>query len=119
MPWRPHPKNASADVHAGPWATCDDCGFIWNLPKLGWQFQWAGTSLINQRLLKCPRCLDEPQEQLRVVVLPPDPDPVINARPERYSIDEGLMPLTTESTQTGDPGSVIRDENGNYIGVEP
>jgi hypothetical protein len=61
-----------------------------------------------------------PQEQLRAIKLPPDPDPIINARPEPYTVDEGLMPLTTESAYPGDPGQVLRDPaTGQYIGVEP
>jgi hypothetical protein len=120
---RPHPKYASSDVHAGPWATCDDCGFIWNLPRFQNQREWGGFSLINKFTLVCPKCLDVPNEQLRTLILPPDPDPVIFARPEQYSVDEGLMPLTTEPGGNPGPveatGSVLRDSNGNYIGVEP
>jgi hypothetical protein len=98
MGWRPHPKDAEVDAdHPVPWATCDSCGFIWNHPRLAWQHQWAGTGLINLRQLKCPRCLDEPQEQLRVIVLPPDPDPLFNARPEQYAIDEGFIAAFTAS----------------------
>jgi len=74
--------------------------------------------MINKHLLKCPYCLDEPQPQLRAIIIPPDPDPVYNARPEQYSVDEGPMPLTTEGARTGDPGSVIRREDGTYIGVD-
>jgi len=75
--------------------------------------------MINKRLLKCPYCLDEPQPQLRTIIIPPDPDPVYEARPEQYSVDEGLMPLVTEPAYPGDPGQVIRGEDGRYIGVDP
>jgi len=30
-------------------------------------------------------CLDKPQIQLRTIIIPPDPLPVINPRPEFYS----------------------------------
>ncbi len=116
---RPHPKYASSDIHQGAWATCDGCGMIWNHPQLDWQREWAGLQIINKRTLVCPRCLDVPNEAIRTIILPPDPDPVLNARPEQYSVDEGLMPLTTEPTRTGDPGSVIRDDKGKAIGIEP
>lgn len=119
MSWRPHPKNSSADPHDGPWATCDGCGFITNLPRLAFNYEWAGFSLVNRRTLVCPKCNDIPNEQLRTIVLPQDPDPVINARPEQYDVDEGLMPLVTDPAYPGDSGQVVRDENGNYIGVEP
>jgi len=75
--------------------------------------------MVNKNLLKCPHCYDEPNPQLRAIVIPADPDPVYNARPEQYSVDEGLMPLVTDPAYPGDPGQVIRDENGKYIGVDP
>lgn len=119
MSWRQHPKNASSDVHQGPWATCDGCGMITNLPRLSYNYEWAGFSIVNKRTLVCYKCVDVPNEQLRTLILPADPDPVINARPEQYSVDEGLMPLMTEPAYPGDPGRVLRDDKGNYIGVEP
>lgn len=63
---------------------CDRCGALYNLNALQWQFEWAGTKLQNLRLLVCKSCLDVPQEQLRTIVLPPDPVPVMNPRPEPY-----------------------------------
>lgn len=42
----------------------------------------------NLRLLVCDTCYDTPQEQLRAIVLPPDPTPVINARVENFLTDE-------------------------------
>jgi len=39
------------------------------------------------RLLVCRRCLDKPQIQLRTIVIPPDPLPVINPRPEFYAVE--------------------------------
>ena len=86
---------------------------------LRYQHEWAGFVLVNKRTLVCPKCLDTPNETLRSLILPPDPLPVINARPEQYSIDEGPMPLTTEGARTGDPGSVIRDDTGHYLGQDP
>ena len=123
MSWRPHPFYASSDVHQGAWATCDGCGFIYNLPRLAYNYEWAGFSLVNKHTLVCPKCNDVPNEQLRTLILPADPDPIPNARPEQYSVDEGLMPLTTEPGGNPGPveatGSVLRDDKGNYIGVEP
>lgn len=102
------------------WATCDRCGWVGNLINLNFQYDWAGTRLINKRILVCDKCLDDPSEAARrTIVLPPDPPFIANTRPEQYAIDEGLMPLTTERAYPGDPGQVIRDENGDYIGVEP
>ena len=120
MAWRPHPKRAAVDpTNPRAWATCDRSGFIGNHQDLVTDYMWAGTQLIPSRFLMHPEYADEPNEQFRTIKLPPDPDPIINARPESYLIEEGLMPLTTETAYPGDPGQVIRDENGHYIGVEP
>jgi hypothetical protein len=101
MSWRPHPRNATSDPHDGPWARCDGCSFQWNLPKLGWQYDYAGFTIRNKYLLKCPYCLDEPQPQLRAIIIPADPDPIFNARPEQYAIDEGLVAAFTASIAPG------------------
>ncbi len=98
---RPHPKYASSDIHQGAWATCDSCGFVWHHPELSWQRQWAGLQIINLRTLVCPRCLDTPNEAIRTIILPPDPAPVLNARPEQYGVDEGLFASFTASIAPG------------------
>lgn len=63
-------------------AVCDRCGIWYNHYKLTWQYDWAGQSLVNKRILVCPTCLDRPQQQLRAIVLPADPVPIIQPRPE-------------------------------------
>lgn len=84
---RPHGR-ARADRHKPrAWGICDDCGGLFNKHELQWSYEWAGNRLVNQNALVCDRCLDTPQEQLRVIVLPADPTPIANPRPERYSID--------------------------------
>jgi hypothetical protein len=70
---------------------CDFCGFLYNLQNLRWQFEWIGPRLQNQRMLVCRTCNDKPQEQLRTIVLPPDPIPVFNARPENYVQDDNPL----------------------------
>ncbi len=69
-------------------AVCDRCGIWYNLDQLQWQYEWNATTLYNKRLLFCRSCLDDPQEQLRTIVLPPDPLPVLNARTENFTADE-------------------------------
>lgn len=109
MPWRPHPKHATVDpTNPRAWGTCDRSGFIFNHEDLEREYQWAGTTLQDQHILVGSPYSDVPSEFLRAIKLPPDPDPIINARPEPYSIDEGLMPLTTEPGYPGDPGQVVR-----------
>jgi hypothetical protein len=106
MPWRPH-----GHAHVNPdspraWATCDRCGFNFNHYMLQWQYQWGGFQLINQRILVCDTCLDKPAAFLRALVLPPDPPPLFNVRPENYAMDETDFRVTEEDdqriTETGD-----------------
>lgn len=69
-------------------AVCDRCGIWTQHVKLSWQFDWAGTSLVNKRLLVCQRCMDKPQQQLRAIILPADPVPIRNPRTESFIEDE-------------------------------
>lgn len=61
-------------------AICDRCGFRYNHINLRWQFDWRGASLQNLRLLVCNTCYDAPQEQLRAIVVPADPVPIVQPR---------------------------------------
>ena len=97
---RPRPRRAEVDSsRPKAWATCDRCGFILNHSKLHWQFDWRGAKTQNLRILVCETCLDIPQRQLGVNVLPPDPVPIMNARPEQYAIDE--QPVSVRTTVNG------------------
>lgn len=66
---------------------CDRCSLWYNHQNLKWQYDWAGASLINKRILVCDTCYDTPQNQLRAIVLPADPVPIINPRVEPYLWD--------------------------------
>lgn len=98
---RIHPRQAEvnpSDPRA--WGTCDRCGFVISHYKLSWQHEFAGTRLVNLRILVCSSCEDSPQRQLGTVILPPDPMPILNARPERYALDE--QPVSVRITTNGD-----------------
>ena len=69
-------------------AVCDRCALWYNHVDLKWQYDWAGASLINKRILVCDTCYDTPQEQLRAIIVPADPMPIINPRIEPYAWDE-------------------------------
>lgn len=103
---RPHGRARVDPSSPRAWGTCDRCGFNHNLENLTYQFQYAGTGLINTRLRVCSRCLDVPSEFLRTIVLPPDPLPVHDPRPEPYTIDETDYRVTedgdTRITEDGD-----------------
>lgn len=66
---------------------CDRCSLWYNHQNLRWQHDWAGASLINKRILVCDTCYDTPQNQLRAIVLPADPVPIVNPRVEPYLWD--------------------------------
>ncbi len=88
-------------------AICDRCALWYNHHQLKWQYDWAGASLINKRILVCDTCYDEPQNQLRAIVLPADPVPIVNPRVEPYAWDEidrrQLSGYNTVSPTTGIP----------------
>lgn len=69
-------------------AVCDRCGLWYNLETLQFQYEWAGTQLINIGTLVGHDCMDIPQVQLKTIIYPPDPEPVLNARVEPFSLDE-------------------------------
>lgn len=66
-------------------AICDRCGGRFNHVDLSFQYDWAGATMIKKNLLVCRSCLDRPQQQLRSIVLPGDPTPIMNPRPENYA----------------------------------
>lgn len=88
MAWRFKGRTEVDTDNPACFAICDRSGFRRNLKDLSWQMQWAGQALLNLRLLVRPESLDIPQEQLRTLILPPDPPPILNARPETFYIDE-------------------------------
>lgn len=95
---RPHPRRAQTDpTHPQAWGTSDRNGMINNQKNLQWQYEFAGTGLINKRILVSPDEYDVPNRQLGTIILPPDPVSILNSRPEPYAIDE----QTFRVTQTG------------------
>lgn len=87
-------------------AQCDRCGLIYSHSDLSWQYQWAGASLINKRILVCDTCNDVPQQQLRAIVVPADPVPIQNPRATDYVNAEQNTRTTqgnTVNAQTGIP----------------
>lgn len=97
---RPHPRRARTDpTSPRAWGTDDRSGFIGNHRDLCYQYEWRGTELINTRILVYQDQLDKPQRQLGTFILPPDPVPVMNARPEQYAIDE--YPVSTLADESG------------------
>jgi hypothetical protein len=67
---------------------------------LSWQFDWAGASLINKRILVCETCNDKPQNQLRAIVVPADPVPIQNPRTQDY------VAASTDQRQTSGQNTI-------------
>lgn len=99
MAWRPHGRARVDPSRPQGWATCDRCGFLRNLVDLQYQYQWAGTNLVNLQLKVCPTCLDVPAPFLRTIIIPPDPPPLVDPRPEPYALDEIDYRVTEDGEQ--------------------
>ncbi|HVX90656.1 MAG TPA: hypothetical protein VHC20_03390 [Candidatus Paceibacterota bacterium] len=86
----PLPKYARVNAQdPQAWGQCDRCGFWRNRADLVSQMAWAGTHLYDTGTLVCgDRCYDIPNEQLRTIILPPDPQPVLNARVPNLQYEE-------------------------------
>lgn len=107
-------------------AICDRCGFRYNWVDLSWQFDWRGAALQNLRILVCRDCLDKPQEQLRAIVIPADPTPIINARTQDFqlaSVDDFATSATvTYDSKTGlplPPQNTLVTQDGQNLTPQP
>lgn len=112
MPWRYHGRAQVDPINPHAFAICDRCGFLYNHVDLNWQFQWIGPQLQNLRILVCRTCMDDPQEQLRTIILPPDPLPIWNSRPPQRELLE-IDYLTAHN------GSRIIGQNSSFIVKQP
>ena len=84
----PHGRARVNPRHPEAFAVCDKCGFWYNKVNLRWQYDYRGKGLQNLRFLVCDPCYDNPQPQLKIFIIPPDPLPVMDARIEPFAIDE-------------------------------
>ncbi len=79
---------------------CDRCSNWFLHRTLSFQFDYAGTTLQNKRLLVCSRCLDIPQPQLRAITLPADPVPIQNPRVPNFDYMETNYRYTSAPPET-------------------
>ena len=114
---RKHPRRAQVDPsYPQGWATSDRNGAVGNLVNMRWQHEWAGSKLINRKILVHEDELDIPQRQLGApALLGPDPPPLFNARPEQYSIDE--YPVSTRTTMDGRIRVVMQYHGGSNVNL--
>jgi len=66
---------------------CDMCGFQYLRRDLHGEVRWMGRQLQPTGHLVCPTCWDIPNPTTRPIVLPADPPPVLNPRPEKHGPD--------------------------------
>lgn len=125
---RPHGHARVNPAYPQAFATCQRCGFWWNLVDLAWQYDYNGAGLYNTQFLFCRPCLDTPQPQLKALRIKADPRPVLNARLEPFNIDDpndftndgGVLVLAVANSYPTSPvglkpGAVWN--NGGTIGV--
>lgn len=93
-------------------AICDRCGFRYNHVNLRWQYDWRGSTLQNIQLLVCNSCYDDPQQQLRAIVVPADPVPISNPRIQDFVTAE-TNKRGTSGQNTVDPITGIPVINGD------
>lgn len=83
---RPHGQAQISARSPRALAVCDRCGKLTNRDRLRSQWDWLqGPRLRDLRVWVCDSCYDSPQENGRTIILPPDPVPIQNPRPEDYA----------------------------------
>lgn len=86
-PWHPTGRARVSARSPEAHSVCDSCGFRYLRKQLRPRQQWAGLKLQTFNSLVCKRCWDIPQIQLRTIIIPPDPVPVRNPRPEQFTVE--------------------------------
>lgn len=107
-------------------AICDRCGFRYNFVDLTWQYEWRGATLQNIKILVCKTCLDTPQENVRSIVVPADPTPIVNARVQDFVAAETnyqtitAPPPLDPTTGIPIPGTTtLSTEDGQDLNTQP
>ena len=75
---RTNPRNPAGQ------GICDRTGFALQHNRMQRQFQWGGAKLFDTGYLVRPQSLDKPQDQYRSLILPGDPQPLVNPRPDYW-----------------------------------
>lgn len=88
MSRRPHGRAFVDPSNPQAFAVCDRCGFWHNRVDLQPQFIVSGPSVVNTNMAVCERCMDDLQWNLQTIVVPPDPLPIRDPRPENFAVDE-------------------------------
>lgn len=108
MAWRFHGRARVSASAPQAFGRCDRCGIWYNRVDLVPETEWFGNELRPTGQIVCTRtCEDEPFPFYRPVILPPDPLPVLNPRPENFTLAETDYRVTADGdrriTEAGDP----------------
>jgi hypothetical protein len=91
MPYASRSGRAVTNAYAPrAFAVCDSCGEWYNRVNLLIQREWYGDNLADTGFRVCRRCLSKPQAQLKPVILPLDPVPILEPRPERLAAQQSI-----------------------------
>ena len=103
-----------------PLGVCARCDFLYHLDELQWQMDYRGMQLQSLNFLVCERCYDVPNPQQKPIILPPDPESVLNARPFNYRnanvnflttvIGDHLVTSTDVNMTTEQDGDAMLDD---------
>lgn len=88
MSWRYHGHARVDPNNPNAMAACDRCGRLFNLIDLAYQWEWGGLKLYNTHLRVCRQDLDTPFIFNRPIILPADPVPVVDPRPENMAAED-------------------------------
>lgn len=115
--WHPTGRARVSPRRPQALGVCDRCGFIYQHNALRWQFEWQGLQLQNLNILVCRDCLDVPQPQLKTIIIPPDPLPVLNPRPEPYTVEVPSYRVTQVGDRrvTMDGSPRVTEESGDIM----
>lgn len=120
MSWRYAGRAQTSPQNPRAFGVCDRCGCWDNLDNLRFQFDYRGLKLQNLGIRVCFRCYDKPSPQLRPIILPPDPVPVMNPRPENFAAAENNYRTTQggDIRVTQDDEDRVTEGGGNQVGEE-
>jgi len=114
---RPMSKHTKVDaLNPQSAGQCDLCGRWWPLREMNFQSEWAGNRIFQFGSLRCWECLDVPNEQLRTIVLEPDPPPIFNSRVPFFSYEEQTVRIIEYNSPDNPPwgaGPAILRANQN------
>ncbi|HQT62722.1 MAG TPA: hypothetical protein PLV07_07410 [Acidiphilium sp.] len=112
MAWRFHGRARVSARNPEAFGVCDRCGIWYNLNDLRFQYDWRGNRLMNLNFRVCHRCYDKPFEHYRPIIVPPDPVPQRNPRPDLYA---PFMATLVSDTLGGD----VQDTLGGFVQSVP